>query len=88
MELPPSAPTITPGLRDDVVYVIQHMINVLSQEYDTFSPLEFTGIYDEATENNIREFQRRNVLDESGIIDPITFNRLADEYERINSYNQ
>ena len=80
--------TITPGLRDDVVYVIQHMINVLSQEYDTFSPLEFTGIYDEATENNIREFQRKNLLDESGNIDPITFNRLADEYERLNSYNQ
>lgn len=80
--------TITPGLRDDVVYVIQHMINVLSQEYDTFFPLEFTGIYDEATENNIREFQRKNLLDESGNIDPITFNRLADEYERLNSYNQ
>ena len=80
--------TIYPGLADDVVYVIQHMINVLSQEYDTFFPLEFTGIYDEATENNIREFQRKNLLDESGNIDPITFNRLADEYERLNSYNQ
>ena len=80
--------TISPGLQDDVIYVIQHMLNVLSQEYDEITPLEFTGIYDIDTEKNIREFQRRSLLDESGVIDPITFNRLADEYERINSYNQ
>ena len=80
--------TISPGLQDNVVYVIQHMINVISQEYDGIEPLEFTGIYDKATENSIREFQRKSLIDESGNIDPVTFNRLADEYERINSYNQ
>ncbi len=80
--------TILPGLQDNVVYVIQHMINVISQEYDGIEPLEFTGIYDKATENSIREFQRKSLIDESGNVDPVTFNRLADEYERINSYNQ
>ena len=79
---------IFPGLEDDVVYIIQHMLNVISQEYDGIEPLKFSGIYDQPTENNVREFQRRNLLDETGIVDPLTFNRLADEYERINSYNQ
>lgn len=76
------------GIRDDVVYVIQHMLNVISQEYDGISPLNFTGIFDTDTENAVKEFQRVNLLENSGIIDPSTFNRLADEYERINSYNQ
>ena len=80
--------SITPGLRDDVVYVIQHMLNVISQEYDGIEPLEFSGVYDKATENNVREFQRKSLIDESGIIDPLTFNRLADEYERVNLYNE
>lgn len=77
-----------PGLKDDIIYVIQHMLNVITQEYDGISPLKFSGIYDTDTENAVKEFQRINLLDSSGIIDPITFNRLADEYERINSYNQ
>ena len=80
--------TIFPGLADDVVYVIQHMLNVISQEYDEISPIKFSGVYDTDTENAIREFQRKNLLENSGIIDPATFNRLADEYERINSYNE
>ncbi len=80
--------TIYPGIRDDVVYIIQHMINVISQEYDGISPLSFSGVYDSGTENAIKEFQRINLLESNGIIDPATFNRLADEYERINSYNQ
>ena len=64
------------------------MVNVISQEYDGISPIQFTGKYDEPTENAIKEFQRINLLENNGIIDSTTFNRLADEYERINSYNQ
>lgn len=80
--------TIYPGIQDDVIYIIQHMINVISQEYDSIIPVKFSGIYDRDTENAIKEFQRVNLLENNGIIDPATFNRLADEYERINSYNQ
>ncbi len=79
---------ISPGLQDDVVYVVQHLINVISQEYDSINPVKFTGIYDSETENAIREFQRINLLESNGILDAVTFNRLADEYEKINSYNE
>ena len=76
------------GIRDDVVYIIQHMLNVISQEYDGILPLKFSGIYDSDTENAVKEFQRINLLEGNGVLDPATFNHLADEYERINSYNQ
>jgi len=60
----------------------------VGQEYDSIGNIEFSGIYDENTQNAIKEFQRINLLEGNGIIDPSTFNRLAAEYERINSYNE
>ncbi len=80
--------TIYPGLRDNVIYVIQHMLEVIGQEYDELGEIAFSGTYDQNTQNAIKAFQRVSLLDDTGIIDPTTFNRLADEYERINSYNQ
>ena len=80
--------SIFPGLADNVIYVIQHMLEVISQEYDEIGEVAFSGIYDEDTQKAIKSFQRANLLDDSGIIDPTTFNRLADEYERMNSYNR
>ena len=80
--------TIYPGMRDNVVFVIQHMLDVISQEYNELEGVVLNGIYDEMTEEAVKAFQRMNLLDSNGIIDPLTFNRLADEYERINSYNQ
>ena len=71
-----------------MVYVIQYLLNVVSQEYDEIEPLEYTGIYDIPTQEAVKEFQRKSLLEADGIINPSTFNRLATEYERINSYNQ
>lgn len=80
--------SIFPNTRDDVIYVIQHMLNVIGQEYDEIERIPFSGVYDTETQNAIKVFQRKNMLESDGIINPSTFNRLADEYERINSYNQ
>ena len=80
--------SLYPGLRDDAVYIIQYMLNTIGQEYDEIPRLDYTGVYDAPTENATREFQRRQLIEPDGILSPATFNRLADEYERINSYNQ
>ena len=80
--------TIYPGTRDNVIFVIQHMLEVISQEYGELEGVALNGVYDESTAEAVKAFQRANLLESNGIIDPITFNRLADEYERINSYNQ
>ena len=80
--------SIYPGLQDDVVYVIQYMLNTIGQEYDEIGLIPYSGTYDKQTENAITEFQRKHLIETNGILDPYTFNRLADEYERINNYNQ
>ena len=46
------------------------------------------SVYDESTQNAIKIFQRKNLLNDTGIIDANTFNRLADAYEEINSRGQ
>lgn len=79
---------LAPGLRDNVVYVIQHMLEVVSRELNQLEGVALNGIYDEATENAVKAFQRISLLEPTGILDAATFNRLANEYERINSYNE
>ena len=74
---------IFPGERNDIIYVIQYMLSQISRHYDDFEPLEFTGIYDESTENAIRSFQRKNLIDEVGVIGASTLEALFDEYESV-----
>ena len=76
---------ILPNSKDDLIYVIQHILNEISAEHDDYNPLDFTGIYDEPTQNAIKSLQRKSLYENSGKIDAKTFNILADEYEKINS---
>lgn len=79
---------ILPFAKDNVLYIIQHMLEVISTDYEELEGIELNGIYDIKTQNAIKEFQRKNLLDDTGIIDATTFNRLADAYEQVNSQNQ
>lgn len=74
---------IIPGQRDDIVYVIQYMLSSISPHYDSFGELEYTGVYDSKTENAIREFQTKNLIDDTGIIDGATLEALFEEYESV-----
>ena len=78
---------IMPGAKDNVLYIIQHMLETISRDYEDIL-VELNGVYDEATQNAIRSFKRKNLLDDTAIIDARVFNRLADEYERVNSRPQ
>lgn len=78
---------IQPFARDNAIYVIQHMLETISRDYEGII-VELNGIYDKDTQDAIRLFKRKNLLDDTGVIDATTFNRLADEYERINSRSQ
>ena len=70
------------------MYVIQHMLEVISRDYEEFENIELNGIYDVNTQNAIKAFQRKNLLDATGVIDATTFNYLADAYESINNESQ
>ena len=67
------------------MYVIIHMLNTIGEYYDDWGALPYGNSYGTDVQDAIRSFQRKNFLDDNGVIDPLTFNRLTDEYERINS---
>ncbi len=76
---------ILPGAKDNIIFVIQHMLNEILNEHDDFTELAFTGIYDLPTQNAIKSLQRKGLIENNGVLDAKTFDLLSDEYERINS---
>ena len=76
------------GERYALVAIIQIMLDVLRLYYDSFGAVSFGGVYDEITENAIKEFQKANGLSQSGRVDRITWNRLAEEYNAALYENQ
>ncbi len=72
---------ILPNEANDLVYVIQYMLLTISPNHDELANQKFTGVHDASTVEAIRSFQRKNLLDDSGIIDGVTLEALFDEYE-------
>lgn len=74
---------ILPGDKNDIIYVIQYMLSQISTKHDEFGEISFTGVYDEITENAVREFKRKNLFDDTGVIDSATLEALFEEYESV-----
>lgn len=74
--------TLNPGDELDLVTIIQLMLRTLGVAYEEFAALEATGVYDRVTEQAIRELQRINGLPQTGIVDIITWDRLARLYNK------
>ena len=72
---------IFPNEINDLVFVIQYMLLTISPNHDELENQKFTGVYDAQTVDAIRSFQRKNLLDDNGIIDGATLEALFDEYE-------
>ena len=70
---------LSPGDRSDLVLLLQLMLNTVDLLYN-FGQLELTGLYDEETAARVRQFQQRNQLPTTGIVDRITWDRLAAAY--------
>ena len=77
----PDGYSVSPGDEFFLVNIIQFLLNELRILYDSFIPLLISGVYDDATAANIREFQRKNLLEESGRVDKRTWDRLVEAYE-------
>lgn len=60
-----------------LVSIIQLLLNELRIIYDSFIPLVVSGIFDEATEANIIDFQKKNQLPATGRVDRATWDRIA-----------
>ncbi len=62
------------------VSLIQFLLRELSVIYDEFASLEITGVFDEATEKAVKDFQRISLLPVTGRVDLRTYNRLSRDF--------
>lgn len=70
------------GEESAFILVLQWLLSELSVHYDSFSELTPSGLFDEETSAAVREFQRLHAIEETGLVDRNTWNRIAREYER------
>lgn len=71
-----------------LVNVIQLLLLELRVTYDAFEDLTESGVYDAQTQQAIREFQRINLLPETGEVDRATWNRIVREYSNLAKNDQ
>ena len=71
---------IVKGSDSTLVYTLHLMLNRLSQQYDNFTPLPLQSLFDENTEREVRRWQRVISHTESGQVDKVTWNNLAEFY--------
>lgn len=79
---------INEGEYSDLVHHMQLMLNTLRLYYDGIPPLPLSGYYDEATADAVRTFRKINGLEPDIGTDSVFWNRLSEEYNRINRENQ
>lgn len=76
----PKGYSLGEGDRNFVVTVVQFLLRELERLYPELSAVEVNGVYDPTTESAVRLFQSRNALPESGRVDLLTWNTLADRH--------
>jgi len=79
---------IASGDRHDLVTILQIMLDVLRVYYDDFDGVCVDGVFDEATCDAIKSFQKTSGLPQSGCVDVSTWNRLAEEFNAAIYENQ
>ena len=70
----------TAGEKSDFIAIMQIMLSALSVAYDQLAPLSITGVYDGATAEAVKHFQRANGLPITGAVDMMTWDALAQSY--------
>ncbi len=65
--------------------IIQHILDELEAVY-RFPSLSDSGRYDDITASNVREFQERNGIAPTGVVDRETWDALALQYNLLDMY--
>lgn len=84
-ELPffPSTPSNYKAKRGEesaFISIVQILLRELSAVYDLFEAVEISGIFDDATEQAIKELQRASGLEITGELDRNTYRRLLYDF--------
>ena len=75
---------IAPDERSDITAIVQFILRLLADVHVGIEGDPPTGVYDERTMADIREFQRIHELPQTGIVDRRTWDALAEAYDRAN----
>ena len=78
--IPFSGTTLRLGSKGEEVTTLQQYINNIANIYPEISPVEVTGVYDEATMNAIMQYQKKFGLRVTGNVDRITWNSIGGTY--------
>ncbi len=87
-EAPFSGNYLALGSTGEEVSRFQGYLNVIATVYPSIVPPQQTGVYSSATEEAVREFQRLFNITVTGIVDPITWQAVTDQYTDITQGNQ
>ena len=68
------------GMDNTLVYTLHLMLNNVAERYDNFTPLPLQSLFDDNTEREVRRWQRVISAEESGQVDKVTWNYLAEFY--------
>lgn len=71
------------GDRGQSVRQLQYMLTMLSEFISQFPPLEVDGIFGPATRQSVLAAQRYFELEETGVVDPSTWDRIHDQFAGI-----
>lgn len=71
------------GSTGDKVRQLQYMLSVLSEYIPSIPPLTIDGIFGSATRAAVLAAQRRFRLPETGIVDPVTWDEIYDQFAGI-----
>ena len=71
---------LTIGTDGTLVYTLHLMLNSLASRYDNFTPLPLQSLFDENTEREVKRWQRVISHTQSGQVDKVTWNNLAEFY--------
>lgn len=71
------------GDRGQSVRQLQYMLTMLSEFISQFPPLEIDGIFGPATRQGVLAAQRYFELEETGVVDPSTWDQIYDQFAGI-----
>lgn len=75
--------TLSLNITGDDVVSLQKFLNVISQNDPQIPEVQVTGTYDTQTENAVKAIQARNNLPVNGVVGPVTWNTIINEYKAL-----
>lgn len=72
----------------DTVRILQNMLRLISQAEGNLPLIGEDGIYDEGMHEAVRQYQSLRRLPVTGVVDPVTWDYISNDYERILEENK